>query len=99
MLKNKRDNYKTKDIADIISKEMGLSKKFSEDFVKNVFTVMIECLKEFNILKLANFGSFKILSKASRVGRNTKNKKEYEISSRKTVVFKSSKYLLKKLNG
>ena len=99
MLKNKRNNYKTKDITSVIYEEIGLSKKFSESFVKNVFNIITNSLKKNNTLKFPNFGSFKVLDKPKRMGRNPKNKKNYEISSRKTVVFRTAKHLSKKLNG
>ena len=38
-------------------------------------------------------------NKKSRVGRNPKTKKEYNISSRNVVTFKASKILLKYINN
>ena len=49
-------------------------------------------------LNLKNIGSFKIISKKERIGRNPKTKKEYIISKRKSVSFKASKSLLSELN-
>ena len=51
------------------------------------------------IFKIDNFGSFKILKKGRRIGRNPRTKKEYEISPRKIVTFKTSNFLKEKINN
>ena len=50
-------------------------------------------------VKLSGFGTFRILSKKRRVGRNPKNKIEYEISPRKTVSFAISDEVKRKINS
>ena len=85
MLKNKRNNYRTIKLLTSVKyrQETGAcARKFSESFVKNVFNIITNSLKKNNILKFPNFGSFKVLDKPKRMGRNPKNKKNYEISSR-----------------
>ena len=99
MLKNKRDNLTKNDIKEIINKNLGLPKSFSDVFLVNVFEIITKSFKNNNLIKIKNFGSFKVLNKSERVGRNPKNKKKYLISPRKTISFKSSKSLLKKING
>ena len=49
-------------------------------------------------LNLKNIGSFSLISKKERIGRNPKTKKEYVISERKSVSFKPSKSLLTNLD-
>tara|TARA_B100000767_G_C19582893_1_gene458075 strand:- start:411 stop:710 length:300 start_codon:yes stop_codon:yes gene_type:complete len=99
MIKNKRNNLSKNDIKKIINKNLGLPMTFSEDFLVNVFKTITKSLKNDNQIKIKNFGSFKVLNKSKREGRNPKNKKKYEISSRKIISFKSSNSLLKKING
>ncbi len=55
-------------------------------------------LKENNVVKISNFGNFKVLNKKERVGRNPKNKVETKISARKVVTFKSSNFFKNKIN-
>ena len=98
MLKNKRNNLSKNDIKEIINKNLGLPKNFAEKFFVNVFELITKNLKNDNIIKIKNFGSFKVLNKSKRVGRNPKNKKQYEILPRKIISFKTAKGLLKKIN-
>ena len=61
--------------------------------INDIFNILIENLKNDKILKIKNFGTFKILNKNKRVGRNPKNNKLYEISERNVATFKTSNYL------
>ena len=99
MLKNKRDNLTKNDIKEIINKNLGLPKSFSDVFLVNVFKTITKSFKNNNLIKIKNFGSFIVLNKRKRIGRNPKNKKKYEIPPRKIISFKTSKNLLKKING
>ena len=45
-----------------------------------------------------NIGSFKVIQKKERTGRNPKNSKNYTISARKSLSFIASKKLTKLLN-
>ena len=47
---------------------------------------------------LKNIGSFKILAKKERIGRNPKTKEEFIITPRNTVSFTASKFLKKIVN-
>ena len=49
--------------------------------------------------KLKNFGTFKILNKNERIGRNPKTKEIHIIKKRKTISFVPSKAFIKKLNN
>ena len=51
-----------------------------------------------NNLYLKNIGSFKLISKKERVGRNPKTKENFIISSRRSISFKVSKNLINILN-
>ena len=50
------------------------------------------------MVKLHNFGTFKLKQKKSRLGRNPKTKEEVMIDDRIVVTFKASKNILKYLN-
>ena len=52
-----------------------------------------------NKVKISSFGTFKVMNKKERIGRNPKTKIEAKISSRKVVKFKPSLVIKKKLNG
>ena len=50
-------------------------------------------------LSISNIGSFKIINKNERIGRNPMTKEEFLIKKRRTISFKSSKTLIDKLNN
>jgi|TARA_B110000196_G_C21054030_1_gene618868 integration host factor subunit alpha len=91
-------NITRDDIAEYINQEFGLTKKDCNDFVNEIIEEIILGLQKNNIVKIHNFGTFKIKSKKSRLGRNPKTKEEVVISARKVVSFIPSKHILKKLN-
>ena len=99
MVKSKSLNINKNYIIENINKLIGIPKAYSKKFLSETILIIIENLKEHRILKIKNFGTFKVLKKKGRVGRNPKNKKIYNISARNVVVFKTSNYLKKKLNN
>ena len=89
----------TKDhISDFINSEFGLTKKDCNDFVKDIIEEIITGLKKDQIVKIHNFGTFKIRNKKSRIGRNPKSKVDIMIPSRNVISFKPSKNILRKIN-
>ncbi len=98
MSKNKRNNLTKKDIALELKSKIGFSTSDSERFIEDLISSIISILKIDNSIKIKNFGSFKILNKKKRIGRNPKNRVKFVISPRKTVIFKNSKSLLEKIN-
>ncbi len=98
MGQNKKDNLKKKDISKDISSKSGLSILYASKFLDETIKIFINGLKKDGMLKISKFGSFSVIFKRKRIGRNPKNNKIYEISKRKTVSFKASSYLKEKLN-
>jgi len=98
MERNKRDNLRKVDINKDICLKSGVSFSFASKFLEDTIETLIEGLKKDNILKINKFGSFIIVSKKKRTGRNPKNNNLYEIKKRKIVSFKASSFLKKKVN-
>ena len=92
------NNVTRQDLYDLTHKELGISKNDCIKFVDLVFESILKNLEEGNKVKVSLFGSFDIKDKKARIGRNPKTKEEKEISSRRVVTFKSSKFLSKKIN-
>ena len=92
------NNITRDDIAEFINNEFGLTKKDCNNLVNGIIEEIIEGLKEHNIVKIHNFGTFKLRRKNARVGRNPKTKEEVMIAPRKVISFLPSKHILKKLN-
>ena len=92
------NNITRDDIAEFINNEFGLTKKDCNNLVNDIIEEIIEGLKEHNIVKIHNFGTFKLRKKNARIGRNPKTKEEVMISPRNVISFLPSKHILKKLN-
>ena len=97
MKEKKRINHTKKDISKSLSAKIGLSHSYSLLITDSLIQVLKEliCTENFNI---KNFGTFKVLSKNERLGRNPKNNTNYIISARKTLSFTASKSLNEKMN-
>ena len=92
------NNITRDDIAEFINNEFGLTKKDCNNLVNDIIEEIIKGLKEHNIVKIHNFGTFKIRRKNARIGRNPKTKEEVMIAPRNVISFLPSKHILKKLN-
>ena len=92
------NNITRDDIADYLNQEFGLTKKDCNDLVNDIIETIIEGLIDNKIVKIHNFGTFKLKRKNSRLGRNPKTKEEVIISERNVITFIPSKNILKKLN-
>ena len=98
MEKNKRDNLKKKDISRNIYLKSGVPLSYASKFLEDTIYILIAGLKKEGVLKINKFGSFNVIFKKKRTGRNPKNNKQYEINERKTVSFKVSSSFKKKIN-
>ena len=93
-----KKNISRDDIADTINNEFGFSRKECLDIVNDIFEIIIDGLNSYNIVKIHNFGTFKLKRKKSRVGRNPKTKEEVMIHDRNVITFKASRNLLNYIN-
>jgi len=94
-----KKNFTRKDLSNNIFKELGFSKNFSLEIVDNFFETLVQHLVKFNKLKISSFGTFEVISKKERIGRNPKTKVVAKITSRKVVKFKPSLLFKKKINN
>ena len=94
-----KKNFNRKNLSNKIYQNLGFSRNFSSSIVDNFFEIMAAELIRSNKVKISSFGTFKVMSKKERIGRNPKTKIEVKITSRKVVKFKPSLIIKKKLNG
>ena len=92
-------NLTRKKLYNKIYKTIGFSKNFSSKIVDDFFEILINELIKSNKVKITSFGTFKVINKKERIGRNPKTKVEAKISSRKVVTFKPSALIKRKLNN
>ena len=91
-------NITRKDLSNKIFKNLGFSKNLSSKIIDDFFETLISEIIKSNKIKISSFGTFEVIKKKERVGRNPRTKVEAKISSRKIVRFKPSTIIKNKLN-
>ena len=71
-----KKNITKKEIAESLSQNTGFPLSFSKKLVDNLLNIMCEQLKKNNLI-IKNIGSFKLIEKDERIGRNPKTKEEF----------------------
>ena len=94
-----KKNFNRKNLSNKIHQNLGFSKNFSSTIIDNFFEILIQELLKSNKVKISSFGTFKVINKKERIGRNPKTKIEAKIVPRKVVKFKSSLLVKEKLNS
>ena len=98
MLKIKESQLTKKDISKKINLNLGLSVSYTDKITDNLIIILKNLIKN-NEINIKNFGSFKVLNKNERAGRNPRNKKIYAIKERKSLSFKISRNFNNKINN
>ena len=92
-------NFTRKDLSNKIFRNLGFSKNLSSRIVDDFFETLISEIIKLSKFKISSFGTFSVLNKKERIGRNPKTKVEAKIFSRKVVKFKPSLLIKKKINS
>ena len=92
-------NFTRKILSNKIYQNLGFSKNYSSAIIDNFFETLIQELLKSNKIKISSFGTFKVINKKERIGRNPKTKVETIIVPRKVVKFKPSLLVKEKLNN
>ena len=92
------NNFTRKDLSNKIYKNVGFSKNLSLKIVDDFFESIILDIIKSNKIKISSFGTFSILNKKERMGRNPKTGVQARIFSRKVVKFRPSLSFKKKIN-
>ncbi len=93
-----KKNLTRKNLTNKIYQNLGFSKNFSSTLVDDFFETIINELIKTDKIKISSFGTFKVVNKNERIGRNPKNKIEAKISARRIVKFKPSTLFKEKIN-
>lgn len=83
----------TKDLAERVSEEFGITKKSAQQYVDFLSRVIAEELKNGNSVTLKHIGKLSVVERKPRVGINPKTKEKVAIPARKAIVFKAAKPL------
>ena len=92
-----KKNFTKQDLINDVSNNTGYSSSFSKKLVNDLINIIIENIKKGNFI-LKNVGSFKVIHKNKRIGRNPRTGEEFIISPRKSLSFKPSKKIIQNLN-
>ena len=76
----------------------NILRKDLERIVDIVFFEIVKALCEGKNMEIRGFGTYKIVTRKARIGRNPKNSKTVQIPSKKAIKWKMSKALFNKLN-
>ena len=76
-----------------IAAKTGATKKSAEESVNAFVDVVTEALQKGDKVQLVGFGSFEVLNRAARKGRNPQTKEEIKIPASKAPKFKAGKAL------
>ena len=78
------------DLANILRNRFGLTAADSYRMIDIIFDEIAQSLINDEEVKIAGFGTFKILSKSARIGRNPKTGIPAVISARRVATFRPS---------
>ena len=92
-----KNNLTKIDIIKNLSAKTGYPISFSKKLIEDLIKIISKDIKMGNI-NLKNVGSFKLINKKERIGRNPKTNEKFLIKSRKSISFTPSKKILNNLN-
>jgi integration host factor subunit alpha len=92
-----KGNLKKTDLIKNLSKKTGYSDLFSKKLINDLVKIIILYTK-LNKLIIKGIGTFKIIDKKERLGRNPKTGEQFIITARKSIKFIASKKLTNYLN-
>ena len=92
-------NITRKKLYSRIHQNLGFSKNIASQIVDDFFELLIDELIKKKEVKISSFGTFKVIDKKERIGRNPKTNVEAKICARKIVKFKPSLKTKEKINN
>ena len=81
------------DLVKLVSEKTGITKKAAEQAQKVVIEGICSTLEKGGSISLVGFGSFKVVDRAAREGRNPSTGEKMQIPASKAVKFTPSKSL------
>lgn len=86
-------------LVDEIAKEAGISKSVASQAVDAFTDAITKALKKGEKVTLVGFGTFSVVQKKAREGRNPKTGKAIKIPAKKVAKFKPGKELAEAVKG
>ncbi len=82
-----------------VAEKAGLSKKDTEKAISAFTDVVADTLKAGDKIQMIGFGTFEVVERAAREGRNPSTNEIIKIAASKAPKFKAGKALKDKING
>ena len=93
-----KQNLGKREIITQLTSAIGFSSKNVQKITEDIIEIIISNLVYNKKINLKNLGTFNVVFKNKREGRNPKTKEKFIITSRNTIKFKASETLKKKIN-
>ena len=93
-----KKNFTRKNLSNYVHQNLGFSKNISSLIIDDFFESLVSELIKLNKIKITAFGTFEVVDKKERIGRNPKTRVEARILARKIIKFKPSTLIKEKLN-
>tara|TARA_B100000674_G_C37191176_1_gene624113 strand:- start:158 stop:454 length:297 start_codon:yes stop_codon:yes gene_type:complete len=93
-----KQNLGKREIITKLTSVIGFSSKNIQKITDDIIEIIISNLIHQKKINLKNLGTFNIIFKNKREGRNPKTKEKFVITSRNSIKFKVSDSLKKKIN-
>ena len=87
------------DLAKVVSEQTGWTQRDGRAFVDAAFEEIMARLEVGEAVKLSGFGSFTLRDKTARLGRNPRTLESAPIAPRRTVVFRASHVLKRRIDN
>ena len=93
-----KQNLGKKEIITKLTNVIGFSSKNIQKITEDIIEIIISNLIYHKKINLKNLGTFNVIFKNKREGRNPKTKEKFIITPRNSIKFKVSNSLKKKIN-
>lgn len=86
------------DLSEALISEIGLPRIETADLVEQVLTEISNAALSGEDVKLSHFGTFSLIDKTQRVGRNPKTGEEVSITPRRVMTFRPSQSMRERVS-
>lgn len=81
------------EVVAAIQRNVGLSASSALAIAEGILSQMAEALERGESVKITHFGTFALLDKRARIGRNPRSGEAHTVSARRVVTFRPSEAL------
>ena len=85
-------------LQELCNQNPQLIRKDIEKILKVIFSEIIEALSKGENVEIRGFGTYKIIKRKARIGRNPKNSESIQIPEKNAIKWKMSKTFFSRLN-